>query len=68
MEKYLVNKSAFFSANDEIIAESEEILLINSEESKEIMLLDPKTLGILETYTVKLANSSFFSFFSLIFP
>ncbi len=54
MEKYLLNKSSFFSPNDEIIAESEEILLINSEENKEIMLIDPKTLGILETYSVKI--------------
>ena len=57
MNKYLsgefFQKLAFFSPNDEIIAESEEILLINSEESKEIMLIDPKTLGILETYIVK---------------
>jgi hypothetical protein len=49
MQKYL----NFFSDKDDILLESSELLLINSEDQENLLLIDPKTLGILENYTVK---------------
>lgn len=51
--------------SDQAIIQSKEVLLLNSEEAEEIYLIDPKTLGILETYKVK--NKGFASDFTRFF-
>lgn len=43
MDKYLIN--------EDLISETEEILLLNAADNQDIYLIDPKTLGVLETYT-----------------
>ena len=51
MQKYL----NFFSEKDDILLESSELLLVGADDQETILLIDPKTLGLLETFNVKIA-------------